>query len=577
MKVKISPQIIVSISSLYDDINRIFLEYIDNSLDSAEDYYEKATNSYLKPIIIQLKISGNNSNNGSVIIEDNCTGIDSLERVCGSIGDSNKRTQPWTNGQFGYGIFSFMAVCENLKITSKEKDDNAYSMVIPKKIFEESNSIDSIQIDDKKIDKFNFESGTRVELNNFKKDEWKEIDPKVIKSEIESHFEQLLKRENLEVKIQVNDLTEICSTFDYNSINGPEWPKNISRIKIKRAGQFAEELLSPPIKIYLKLAENIKLDRPPIFVKNGRRIDEVKNIKAFKSKHKSDLWGHPKLTGYVDVGNHLDPNIARQGFRNTKNSKAVFEELIKLEEEIYEFLDLVNQNESDKHYSALEDYLNKALSGLAKIDNMNFRKEMQRGNEVPLSGMGSGSSMEIIEGGSKDFGEENNNSGGGINFGENEGDGFKFGDEKEDSNQPGDGSGEIGSRDDGFIDEEKTGKEKRKSGFNIKLVQREPDLNSKNELVRSQIIGGDIQIFIKHPDFKERVQKKRTGEEKITQRLITYLAGEITVHYKDAFYEKTKINNDYGKHLLEELVVFIYEFEKILKDLNNKNLSDLIS
>ena len=144
---------------------------------------------------------------------------------------------------------------------------------------------------------------------------------------------------------------------------------------------------------------------------------------------------------------------------------------------------------------------------------MNFRKEMQSGNEVPLSGMGSGSSMEIIEGGSKDFGEENNNSGGGINFGENEGDGFKFGDEKEDSNQPGDGSGEIGSRDDGFIDEEKTGKEKRKSGFNIKLVQREPDLNSKNELVRSQIIGGDIQIFIKHPDFK-REYKKRGLEKK---------------------------------------------------------------
>ena len=82
-------------------------------------------------------------------------------------------------------------------------------------------------------------------------------------------------------------MTEICSTFDYNSINGPEWPKNISRIKIKRAGQFAEELLSPPIKIYLKLAENIKLDRPPIFVKNGRRIDEVKNIKAFKLKNSS--------------------------------------------------------------------------------------------------------------------------------------------------------------------------------------------------------------------------------------------------------------------------------------------------
>ena len=41
---------------------------------------------HIKPIIIQLKISGNNSNNGSVIIEDNCTGIDSLEKSADLLG-----------------------------------------------------------------------------------------------------------------------------------------------------------------------------------------------------------------------------------------------------------------------------------------------------------------------------------------------------------------------------------------------------------------------------------------------------------------------------------------------------------
>ena len=82
-------------------------------------------------------------------------------------------------------------------------------------------------------------------------------------------------------------------------------------------------------------------------------------------------------------------------------------------------------------------------------------------------------------------------------------------------------------------------------------------------------------MFIKHPDFESRVDKKRNGEEKISQRLITYIAGEITVHYKDAFYEKTKINNEYSKYQLEELVEFIYKFEDLLKDLRNKNLSDI--
>ena len=41
IQVNISPRIIPSIASLYNDVNRIFLEYIDNSLDSAEQFYDQ--------------------------------------------------------------------------------------------------------------------------------------------------------------------------------------------------------------------------------------------------------------------------------------------------------------------------------------------------------------------------------------------------------------------------------------------------------------------------------------------------------------------------------------------------------
>ncbi len=41
IQVNISPRIIPSIASLYHDVNRIFLEYIDNSLDSAEEFYDQ--------------------------------------------------------------------------------------------------------------------------------------------------------------------------------------------------------------------------------------------------------------------------------------------------------------------------------------------------------------------------------------------------------------------------------------------------------------------------------------------------------------------------------------------------------
>ena len=63
----------------------------------------------------------------------------------------------------------------------------------------------------------------------------------------------------------------------------------------------------------------------------------------------------------------------------------------------------------------------------------------------------------------------------------------------------------------------------------------------------------------------------------ISQRLITYLAGEITVHYKDTFYEKNKINIEYSKKHLEELVDFIYQLEDSLKYLRNQDMSKLSS
>jgi len=40
ISLNISPKIITSISTLYNDTNRIFMEYIDNSLDSAEDFFD---------------------------------------------------------------------------------------------------------------------------------------------------------------------------------------------------------------------------------------------------------------------------------------------------------------------------------------------------------------------------------------------------------------------------------------------------------------------------------------------------------------------------------------------------------
>jgi DNA gyrase/topoisomerase IV subunit B len=66
IQLEISPRLIPNIANLYNDTNRIFMEYIDNSIDSAEDYFDG--NSYSRKIEITLRIGRN-----EVTIEDNST------------------------------------------------------------------------------------------------------------------------------------------------------------------------------------------------------------------------------------------------------------------------------------------------------------------------------------------------------------------------------------------------------------------------------------------------------------------------------------------------------------------------
>ena len=55
----------------------------------------------------------------------------------------------------------------------------------------------------------------------------------------------------------------------------------------------------------------------------------------------------------------------------------------------------------------------------------------------------------------------------------------------------------------------------------------------------------------------KRVEESRKKEKRITARLITYLAGDVTVHYKDKFYCKTG-QAEYNKNMFVGVVEFIY-------------------
>ncbi|MBX7044204.1 MAG: hypothetical protein K1X86_00075 [Ignavibacteria bacterium] len=60
-KIKYDNAAILQQSLIYTDEYRVLMEYIDNSIDAAEKYYDAATNRYSKDIVIEIKLEGNKS------------------------------------------------------------------------------------------------------------------------------------------------------------------------------------------------------------------------------------------------------------------------------------------------------------------------------------------------------------------------------------------------------------------------------------------------------------------------------------------------------------------------------------
>lgn len=571
----ISPRIIPNIATLYNDTNRIFMEYIDNSIDSAEEYYNSNTKSYSKKICIELEI-----HHDKVVIRDNCTGIINFRKVVEAIGNSDKKNQPWTNGQFGYGIYSFLAACDKIDIKTKLKEGYAEVLRLNSKIFD-NDHINDVRINEPIRTDFANESGTEITLYDFKKSMWRIIDAKEIIRETESHFELLLKRANLQITI--NDkrdaMFHICKAFDYEQYDGDVYEESLNRIKVtkgKRNAQVFEKEIKPPVKIFLKVTKGRTINKPPVFISKGRRVSEIKDIKKFKSTNKSEIWGHPNITGFVDLASLLGPTIARNDFKNTPNSSALFNSLIELEPLILDVLKDVNKASEDEHFKILEDKLSSALSKLARIDAMSFRKTYLEGKEVNLDTGGSGLQFEDGFGG-KDFGDKNRNNSGEPFGGKNEGEDIGLNDTEGEDSPGGNSDGDFLKNtepENPFEDTGFTGAENKKSGFDIKFVEGLQYQSDTNLPVRSALIGGTIFIYKDHQDFKDRVDVTRTKELRISQRLLTYIAGEITVHYKDKL--QTRYGQpEYNKQLFVNLVEFIYKFEDMVKGLVGLRLSEL--
>ena len=451
---------------------------------------------------------------------------------------------------------SFLASCESLEIITKTEKGKAEKIEILKKHFDVDTHENFLFADIENIDKFPTTSGTQITLTNFDKNSWKDLDVNFIKTDLEKHFELLLKRGNLEISLVDKGNKFVCQPFDYSQYEGGFIEEYLEDIDLDSG-------IKHPIHLFIKITKGKDIKKRPVFIIKSRRISEISEIKSFKSVNKSDIWNHPNVTGYVDLGSYIEPDISRTGFSAKHKEKAnfLFDFLVSKEQAVLDLIREGNEQSQEKHYQQLEDVLSKALSKLAKIDAMNFRTEFVSGHDILLQQGSVGAGDAFIPPTSSDpnrpnDGIDNNNISG------------------TDPNDQLGGDNSLNKENDNpFDDKNPQGAERKKSGFNIKISDLEPNIDSEsNKPIKSRLLGNTIEIFRKHPEFESRMEHSRGGEPKISQRLITYLAGEITVHYKDRFHMKSG-QPEYNKKMFEDLVGSIYLFEDLLKDVVGKNLS----
>lgn len=534
-------QLLNLIAQGYKSINKALMEYIDNSFDSADEFFGE-TSLYSRNVHVDLTIDRDNN---SISILDNCNGMDleKIKSLADSINDSSEKRRlsqkrPWVNGQFGLGAHAYRFFAQEIRVISKIEASRHVAISIDR---DDSNAnlIDPTT-------KIPTESGTLVRILDIDKTEMKRLNPLDLKRDIETYFEMLLNR-NVTIKIHSDNNVLICERFDYSSLEGIPIERTIQSW---RRGTAIVNVSKPEdgILVRLKVCKQ-KVDRPPFFSRKGRRINYISHMDSFirKTEHRKKVWENYYLTGYIEVGNNLEPIITRDDFAGGKGKTAqrsgIYEEIVRIEDDIYKAIEEVNRNRSDETLRNLASVLTDLLSEIAKMEEMKIRYESLKGksHEQPLIHV----TMDPE----------------GV-------DTFEIG---------GDGGTKQGVKPittTAVPDEESNlmGRKKEHDKPGIRIEFSTLPISEGDR--RTHYGDGTITIFTNHPDFANRVGHGDLEQIVITPRLANYLAAIISSEYKEIFYSQKKLEPD-RKKVLDEQINFIFMFEEKLKNYINQPIDKI--
>lgn len=544
----ISPNLIRNVSSIYTDPYRVLMEYIDNSLDACEPLFDINNGSYKRKIAIELKIEGDlkSFQNLKITISDNSGGIDDLSRIVTNIGNSNKKGQPFLNGQFGYGIYSFLAICKSMEVITNYGNATRQITITSSDFAKEKLQDIKFKVSD--IESIpNVKDGTRFILSEFEESRFNNFSTKNLQKEIESHFELLLSRANQEIKIAHGVKQIICKPFDYSAIDGSDFKKEL---KVPKESPIAN------IEIYLRFTKGRALDRPPVFISRKRRINLVKDVKLFDTNQKSTIWGHPNVTGYIDTGALLSPTLSRKEYKESKELKLLFKKIRSLEPDIEKFVKDNAEAMQSNDFSILEDKFNSILSTTLRTP----AKDCKIVIGEPAMTSKSSTGPEYIAISATDEATTTESS--------------SIADvaasTRETAEKPGEKYNDI-------IRTRLMPLKGNRSAFRIKIeANKDPPIDSSDNPKKSVLDNNTVVIFKKHAEFKKRIDTSRSGIERISSSLSVYLIGEVLYHYYLNQSDVVVAENTGALHnILSSYTNNLYKLDLALQEIIGKNIDDL--
>ena len=350
LKIRDQHELLNQIAGTYKDFYRAAMEYIDNAVDAAS--IKKESGVTLKALLeIYVDVIGK-----KVSFVDNCGGMSSQElcELLSEVGRSKKKTVPWANGQFGFGVHAFRAFAKEAIFISKKEGYQEAKIKIDR-TFDENIDVPCELNDGKQL----YEPGTKVTIAKFDSQVFKKKTfEKFLISEIERHFDDVLRSKL--IKIIVTDGSSKhyeCKFFDYSHLAGVSVKKEIS-IKNNKSKKN--------INVDLKILERLEENHLTVIINKQRRIQNICDLKSYKNYAREQgkdisVWANPFIIGSIEINDICSPNLTRDDLKDSPAREALYEKIFEIQCEVETLVDKIMNDKTQESFKKLSNIMSDCL------------------------------------------------------------------------------------------------------------------------------------------------------------------------------------------------------------------------